>query len=80
MSDGSEKRVAKELLDRVKALPLEDKLWLKDKLDIIVKSETRKKLRDALIEGWEFTKDISPEQIEKEVLEEIQDYRRNKKG
>ncbi len=80
MSARPEKQAVEKLLDTVKSFPFEDKLWLKQKLDLLVGAETRKELENSLVEGWEFTKDIPQERIEEEALEAVQEYRRTQKG
>ncbi|MCI0439335.1 MAG: hypothetical protein L0177_09415 [Chloroflexi bacterium] len=58
-------------LDELGQLSLEDKLWIKEKLDAMLASETKRGLKKALEESWAANQQFSEEEIEEDVAEAI---------
>jgi hypothetical protein len=67
------------LFKKIQALSLEDKFWLKEKLDELLRSETRENFSRALERSWAANTQFSEEEIERDVMDAIREYRAQKR-
>ncbi len=69
-----------KLLGELRQLPLEDRLWIKERLDAMLAAETKGNLKETLDETWAANQQFSEEEIERDIAGAIAERRSVKRA